>query len=221
MNGRIPCLAAAVWLALFTLAHGQGAFQNLDFENGVFVPSGGSSFLVEAESALPGWTAFVGTNQLTEVLHNTGTISSLAQIAIYGPDEPQAGLFHGQYYVILRGGEDPFGGPGTVGAALAQTGTIPGSAQSIQFFFASGGISLFFAGQQIPLSVLGSAPTGDIYGGDVSAFAGQTGELRFRGDGFLDNIQFSSEPVPEPGTVVLFTLGALLLGGRFLWRRKC
>jgi hypothetical protein len=32
----------------------------------------------------------------------------------------------------------------------------------------------------------------------------------------LDNIQFSAEPVPEPGALGLFALGGLLLVWRFL-----
>jgi hypothetical protein len=37
---------------------------------------------------------------------------------------------------------------------------------------------------------------------------------------FLDSIQFSNLPVPEPGILGLSALGALLLGWRILGRRR-
>jgi hypothetical protein len=77
-----------------------------------------------------------------------------------------------------------------------------------------------FAGQQIPVIMLGSTSTATILGGDIASFAGQTGELRFQGGGELDNIQFSNSPVPEPGVFGLTALGALLLGWRSLRRRR-
>jgi hypothetical protein len=64
-------------------------------------------------------------------------------------------------------------------------------------------------------------------GGDISAIAGQTGQLLFTalsgtifnaGYGLLDNIQFSTQAIPEPGVFGLFGFGALLLGFR-LWKK--
>ena len=59
------------------------------------------------------------------------------------------------------------------------------------------------------------------------AYAGQTGELLFTDPSFLgfqggpaiiDNIQFSSNPLPEPSELALAALGTLLLGFR-RWRK--
>jgi len=63
-----------------------------------------------------------------------------------------------------------------------------------------------------------------VFGADISAYAGQTGELLFTApwqgepgqsgfeeDGMVDNIQFSSSPIPEPNEFSLVGLGALLL----------
>jgi len=162
---------------------------------------------------MPGWTGYLGANQVDWILYNSLSLSE-AGMAIWGPDEPSPGLFHGQYYVVLQNAFPPV--PGT-GPSFAQTGTIPVTAQSIQFYLAFGGVGVSFAGERIPLTALGSSPTGyNIYGGDVSAFAGQTGELRFQGAGYLDYIQFSSQPIPEPGTLSLAVLGALLVGWRWL-----
>ena len=41
----------------------------------------------------------------------------------------------------------------------------------------------------------------------MSAFRGQTGELRFFGADYLDFIQFSEQPIPEPSVFGLFALG--------------
>jgi hypothetical protein len=57
--------------------------------------------------------------------------------------------------------------------------------------------------------------------GDISPFAGMTVELKFKTlsmprvtENGLDRITFSTESVPEPGTVLLVGAGLLLLLGR-------
>jgi hypothetical protein len=63
-----------------------------------------------------------------------------------------------------------------------------------------------------------------VWGADISSYAGQTGQLLFTtiadipfaSGGLLDNIQFSSIPIPEPGVVGLLGLGGL----SFLWHRR-
>ena len=200
---------------------GQGTFQNLDFENGTFVPIQGNSYFVEPGPALPGWTSYIGTNLAQYALHNTLSLTPIADIAIFGPDLPP-GEFHGHYYIVLQAGDDPFGGPGRVNSGIAQTGMIPSDAQSMRLYLAFGALSFSFAGQPIPLTNLG--PGGgasinyNIYGADVSPFAGQTGALRLQGVGYLDFIQFSTQPIPEPRVFGMFALGALLLGWRFFKR---
>src|SRR5205085_2653446 len=103
-------------------------------------------------------------------------------------------------------------------ASIWQSGQIPVGARSIQFY-AAGNIGLSFGGQQIPLSSLGSGNNYVVFGGDISAFAGQTGELRFVGNGLLDNISFSSQAIPEPGGAALLAVG-LVAGGASAWRRR-
>jgi hypothetical protein len=206
--GLLICLASACGLCA------QGTFQNLDFEDGTFIPIPGDPFgRVEFSSAMPGWTGYVGTNQVNWILYNNLFLST-AGIAIWGPDQPLAGPFSGQYFVVLQAGNDPFGGPNRVNGAITQTGTIPTDTQSIQFYLFAGAMTVTFAGQPIPLTILGgSASSYYIYGGDVSAYAGQTGLLEFRGIGYLDNIQFSNQSIPEPSALGLLGLGALLFGG--------
>ena len=50
------------------------------------------------------------------------------------------------------------------------------------------------------------------FGGDISSFAGQSGELRFQGGGWLDDIQFSTQPVPEPSRLAFVALGLAAFG---------
>lgn len=208
---------------VFALAAGlstgqaQGTFQNLDFESGVFVPTGDTPFSVNAGLALPGWNAYLGENQQSWVSLNALSLS-VPNIAIMGPDNPAPDYLNGHYYVVLQ---NSFPAATDV-PAIAQTGTIPLGAESLRFYnnnqFGTGFL-VFFAGQQIPLVSLGSAGNGRwVWGGDVSSYAGQTDELRFRGAGYLDFIQFSNEPIPEPRTLGFFAFGTLLLGRR-LWRR--
>jgi hypothetical protein len=76
-----------------------------------------------------------------------------------------------------------------------------------------------------PLSFfdLGGNDRYHIYGADISAYAGQTGELRFTGvpagpnssgSAFIDNIEFSPIAIPEPTTL------SVLLGGLVRWPRN-
>ncbi|MEI2727367.1 MAG: PEP-CTERM sorting domain-containing protein [Verrucomicrobiota bacterium] len=77
---------------------------------------------------------------------------------------------------------------------------------------------LFLNGQQLSPVPIGIGPsTRTVFGVDVSGFAGQTLELRFRpglGINYLDAIQFSAQAIPEPGVFGLFGFGALFLGWR-------
>jgi hypothetical protein len=81
-----------------------------------------------------------------------------------------------------------------------------------------------FNGQNLSFQAIGAGANYTVYGADVSAYAGQTGELRFtapvQNTALLDNIQFSNLPVPEPGVFALSAFGALFLGWRTLGRRR-
>jgi len=216
-------LSVALLLSLSSQQVGaQGTFQNLDFENGTFVPIPGQPYTVEFASAMPGWTGYVGNNQINWINYNAQFIDT-AGISIFGPDQPP-GEFHGHYYVVLQAGDDPYGGPSRVNSAITQTGMIPSGTQSMLLYLASGALSFSFAGQPIPLTNLGTGGGASInysiYGADVSAFAGQTGLLELRGVGYLDFIQFSNQPIPEPSEFGLFALGALLFGWRLCKIRK-
>ena len=198
----------------------QGTFANLNFENPVLplveIPPG--SGLVPITNALPGWTGYTyGSTPVDRVAHNGISLGN-ASIDFLGPGSGYP-AFEGLYFVRLQMSFDRLTIP-----ALAQTGMVPSDAQSIRFYAHSYMTLpvLDFGGQQIGLTILGgSSSTYYVWGGDMSRFAGQTGELRFLGDFALDNIFFSDLPVvPEPGIFGLSALGALVLGSRVWGRRR-
>jgi hypothetical protein len=128
----------------------------------------------------------------------------------------------GTYSLNLEGASGSFDNNPTT-ASIGQTGTIPLTAQSLTFFANLGGTVLVtFNGQNLPFSAIGNGVDYTIYGSDISSYAGQTGQLLFtatlESGALLDNIQFSSLPVPEPSELALGALGASLLGFR-RWKR--
>src|SRR6266404_6353367 len=81
-------LLVGIGLACTTLSiHAQGSFQNLDFESANLspVPSGQFGGEVSSVDAVPGWTCFLGTTQITQVLQNNLTLGN-ASIDVLGPD---------------------------------------------------------------------------------------------------------------------------------------
>ena len=93
---------------------------------------------------------------------------------------------------------------------------------SIIFWGNDVGLNITFRSQLLNFVVTGSTANYNVYTADISAYAGQTGLLLFTetayGNSALDNIQFSTTPVPEPSTLALGALGALLLGFR-RWKK--
>ena len=176
-------------------------------------------------NGLPGWSAYVGTNQLSQVGHNAITLGA-ANVGVWGPDygftfQPPEPL-QGAYTAILQPGG--FDGQG-LSASIAQTGLIPASAKSMQFLAFLGytnDLIVTVGGQAVSVVPLGSGS----FGCDVSAFTGSVEEIDFTildSDGndlnFLDAITFSMESIPEPSTFLLAALGGVSLVA-FLRRKR-
>lgn len=238
MKGRWQwVLFLAVVVAAPATAKGQGTFQNLGFESpigslvSIYPP--GNPPTVPFTNAFPSWVGYVGTN-LAEVVRIDGINLDLATLAIVGSNVLSlwfAPLIEGKYTAVLQPQQTTFGGPSPVAlvpVALLQTGLVPADAKSLQFksFTEGTAFTVSLGGVAIPLAPLATFPTYTLYGGDISAFAGTLAELRFTAfpNNYphstvfaLDSIQFSNQQVPEPGTVGLIGLGALLVGWR--WRK--
>ncbi|MCC6819175.1 MAG: PEP-CTERM sorting domain-containing protein [Verrucomicrobia subdivision 3 bacterium] len=209
---RNPLLLLALLVSLSVCAFGQGTFRNLDFESANV--TGYSTGGVPITNALPGWKVYLGTFEIDWVLYNDVSIGAAA-ISLQGPGSSLT-VLQGSYTVFLQ---PQFGGGGPLIPipAIAQTGTVPASAISVRFYGLAG-FAVSFAGQTIPISQLDTTPNYNIYGGDISMFANQTGELRFTGGGYLDMIHFSAQAVPEPSMFGLLGFSALRLGWQL--RRK-
>jgi len=219
------------------MMHGQGTFQNLDFESANLppVPAGQFGGPVPIASALPGWSAEYGTTPITQVLQNNYTISA-ASVDIFSPDWSYAeGIIDGSYTVYLQPGSTP-AGDGDYSTSIFQTGTISTTAKSLDLKEWTTGIppsqdpissfSVSFNGTTLTPTLLstGKGTSGqpyNLYGFNIAPYAGVTGQLELTAllDGSVefDDITFSPNGVPEPGPFVLSGIAGLLFAayGRF------
>jgi hypothetical protein len=229
----IVSIALAVSLCLVGSTQAKGTFQNLNFELAMpSTPIEGplGPFYQPVALALPFWTAYLGTNQQSLILQNSITTGA-GSIDIFGPSDANTAvdIISGNYSVMLQAGA-PF--PTDGNASIEQNGTIPANALSIEWKAwdntpATALLTVSFGGNSLSPVVLGSGANYMLYGADVSAFAGQTGELEFtsvfnqNGPSWieLDDITLSTSAVPEPGTLSLLVMGGLTLAVR-RWRAK-
>jgi hypothetical protein len=211
---------------LFThVASSQGTFRNLSFELPIppLLPVGG---FVPATNAVPNWNVYLGSNQQNQVLYNNFFLGT-AVAALEGPTNPYAPPLQGSYSLLLQAGQDPATPTAyAVNASIGQIGLVPATAQSLRFRVQGENFGASFGDIDIPLVNLGSGPNYQIYGGDISAFAGLTGQLRLSALSlpnapfnwvYLDAIQFSDLPIPEPGFWSFALLSLLLF--RMRWFR--
>jgi hypothetical protein len=185
-------------------------FVNLDFE-AANLKGYSSGSEVPAANAFPGWTV----NAL--IIYDNLSLSGESASICDTNNPTLIPAIQGRYFAILTSGNYPGTG---VPISMGQTGQIPLWAQTISFWGDIGGLQITFGGQPLSFNATGGTPNYAVYQADISAFAGQTGQLLFTlppyvSDARLDNIQFSSSPVPEPGAFGLFVLGGVLLA----WRR--
>ena len=220
MKGKIAVLI--VPLSFASLGFAQG-FVNLDFESAKIIPDPTSPYYpygITTLNAVPGWTVFVGTDQQSDITYNDPSLGSTAA-TLWATNGFQ---LSGKYSFLLQGGITE------TSASISQTGTIPALTQSILFEASAppaadaNSLVVSIGGQSLNYFVISNAANyTSYYGADVSAYAGQSVQLTFsalRGlsnNWNIDNIQFSSSPVPEPGELALVAFSALLFGCR-RWR---
>jgi hypothetical protein len=228
---KLPWL---IFVVVLFLAGKQAGFSqnfvNLNFES-ADIPKGTSPGPIPISEGLPGWSQYIisssATEQLTQVEYDgislAGAGISIADTNIgfgFGP-------IQGKYSVFLFGGLSLESRSNS--AQISQTGLVPVGTESIQLdaeLFAGPSFIVTLGGQTINMSPLQGFSGGDVlYGGNIpSSLAGEVATLSITEPPpsnnppsilELDDIVFSSNPVPEPGT-----LGLSVLGGLFLtWRR--
>jgi hypothetical protein len=198
---------------------GNGTFQDLDFSSGAVVYYPGNPGLgIEAGPALPGWTASIGGVDQSTILYDVYT-GSCACVTLIGPTTPFGPGTYELYLVGLF----------TQTAAIQQTGIVPLGANTIQFQsqyyplnvvnpFVNVSDGLTINGQPVSLTAIGMQNNVWTYAGNISQFAGRTATIEFYASdpiGFgswnLNDIIFSSQSIPEPGTVALAGLGGLAM----------
>lgn len=207
----------------------QSSFQNLDFEGaqGPFTLHPHDPTL-SASEALPAWTVRIGVRQEDRVVYG-GLPAPGSSVGLTDTNWPSPfPVLQGLYSVSMGVGDDlrpQFKFP----VSVAQTGLVPAEALRLLFLSRSGTdagqLAVTFGGTLLPFALLEELPAGAArYWADISAWAGQSGELRFTtlppasGMNYveLDDIQFVSVPEPSVCLLVLTGLGV----GAWAWRWK-
>jgi len=204
-----------------------GQFQNLDFDAAttnitIGLPPDQGAGYGSTSDLLPGWQLLQGTGPVSLVGLNLNPIS-LGVASIYDHDSqgfPASVL--GRYSLGLYPGYNlifdyqPF--------SLQQTGDIGANMQTIRFLNYGSPFEVMVNGTRISLTYEYQPGSPDldtrqaIVTGDISAFAGQTVQLKFTtmdiaGSAVngLDNIEFSTQIVPEPRATTFVLAGLMVL----------
>ncbi len=199
MNKQSKGLLVFTLLAVTHLGYSQGIFGNLNFEQ----------VNTNSPISIIGWTLYSGA-----VGYNTVSLGGAA-ITVHDSNSLAFQPLQGNYSVFMQGS----GAGPAVSVAMSQTGQIPANSLSLRFWAdPRSNLEVTFGGTLIPMVRFASTANFDVFGEDISSFAGQAGELRFTGPansgGYFDNIFFSTQQIPEPIALGLFGLGALFLGWR-------
>ena len=232
------CMAIVCALGLALPSAFAATFQNLDFDSATtnitlsLPPDQGVGY-GPASDLLPGWQLFQGTDPVSLVGYDLYPISfrvaSLYDANSQGFPAPVSGRYSLGLYPGYNDNApfeyQPF--------SLVQTGDIGANVQSIRFINYGGPFELRVNGTLIPLSyeyqVAGTNLDTRLANvtGDVTAFAGQTVQLKFTTVDVagsvvngLDVIELSTQAAPEPGETALFLLGLCLMGYEFGRRRR-
>src|SRR5579885_2918456 len=199
-------LATTIWV------RGQG-FVDLNFESAhlIYDYTNGIDRYVATTNALPGWNVFFGTNPLSQIAYDPCPCEAVTNSFLSG----------GTNYVVPEGKFSFFL---TAGTSISQEGLVPTGAEWLLFDlvtnWGTASVEAFLNGNSFSYTAISNVLTSygwsyTVYGAEISAFSGQMANLVFsgkRGVVVIDDIRFSSAPVPEPGvfSLVCFGSGALL-----------
>lgn len=218
----------SMFVAGFSLTGWAQLVPNGSFENGT-LPTSSASYgtTIDAATGLPNWNI-----SGSSLYYQYGPLGGPV-IAITSYYSPSAG----SNSVFLQAG---FGGAPTP-VSMWQNLSIPSNIKTITFqskslydtnLYHGYYLALLVSAAGVSISPLNFSTDSSgymNYGIDVSAYAGSTMELRFLVDPLggniggayqIDNIQYSSTPVPEPGTLTLLGVGGVMLGLQYC-RKKC
>ncbi|HEX3799741.1 MAG TPA: hypothetical protein VH413_13680 [Verrucomicrobiae bacterium] len=221
MRLYIPAIIAVLSISIIARGNAQEAFQNLDFEGAfpAIQPSSPPGFY-STTVAFPGWTIYYGNEQGQSVPQSQTTYEQISTgetyVGLLGTTGPTIfTAISGRFSALIQGGVT------ASDASIRQTGTIPAGSESIEFESSpisdAGSFLLSFEGHDISYYALSQGPNYTLYGGDISAFAGQTGELEFSAlegpnNWEVDSIVFSPNSVPEPSVWSLILCGTVFFG---------
>ena len=211
---KTKCTLLLLTVGFTAAAWGQGSFRNLDFESARVVTNDPTFGVLDWNLAAPGWNHSNGSDlgivyYRQEHFGFTGYYMLYDSLSpVYAPGTQLAG----RYSLGFSNGHAT-GNPESPWQEnyLGQSGEIASDVRSFRLL-AHGSFEVLVGGVSIPMQSLG----GNLYGGDISAFAGQTTEFRILNTSrtlhtpvVVDNIAFSPMPVPEPSVVVIFGFGVL------------
>jgi hypothetical protein len=199
-------------------AYAQGTFRNLDFERARLIPIEGWGFpYIATANAIPGWTAAVEQSTTDIIPYNVVSLGApyitLQGTRVVSPFGTPVPTIQGDYSLLLQGSY-----PGAeVVPYIHQTGTLPLATRSLTFKINDGGVvvdeyfDVFFNDTELSTTRLAVTDDYELWGADLSDFSGDYGELKFRGQGVLDDIKFSPLEVPEPAAWSILLLGGAII----------
>lgn len=195
------------------------AFTNLDFESAQ-PPAGEPQQILFLDWSVgaPGWSHSSGPDT-SYVYYGAPHVGTTQWYLLASEYSHPASLLAGSYSLSFSSGyDDPHEPVNWIQAYIAQTGFIPGNAQYIELLAAGSPFAVSIGGNSIALTALG----GNLYRGDISAYAGSTQELRITNladtQGIalaVDNVSFA---VPLPPGFGLYAAGLATIA---LSRRRC
>ena len=234
------CFWTFAILSFLQTVCGQG-FVNLNFEqaNIASAPAGYTPSdaydPISAAEALPGWSVYEDGTLCTAIWGEPVALDETSVALVYGSYSPIQGNYSVQLSAYADAPSDLY-----TNSSISQTGLIPAGTKAIEFLISSpsqaGSVPAnpiaTLDGTPISLSVISQSDGVTTMGGDISAFAGDVETLTFlcqatTGDGYpanenyfnLDDIQFSTSPVPEPSALGFFALGGLFFACR-RWKAR-